>query len=90
MVCVPTPLSVAPVSTAAPALRVTGLPLFNDTDVDPIKSENVTAPVGMVELWPVVVSVTVAVTVSGWPMLALAGLVETATAVVSPGWCPRR
>ena len=45
----------------------------------------VTVPVGTVAVFPVVVSVTVAVSVSGWPMPALAGLVETATAVVSPG-----
>ena len=53
-----------------------------------LKSVNVTLPVGMLEVLPVLVSVTVAVMVSGCPTPGIVTLVVTATAVVSPALMP--
>src|SRR5271167_957177 len=88
MVCKPAPFSVTPDNAATPAKSVTGLPPLSNTTVDPTVSVNVTPPVGTVAVWPAVVSVTPAVMVSGCPIFAAAGFVDTATAVVSPGLRP--
>ena len=86
--CEPAPLSVTPVSTALPAERLTALPPFSDVVVDPSVSLKMTGPVGTVEVCPAVVSVTVAVIVTGCPMFAGEIFDVTATDVVSPGFRP--
>ena len=83
MVCEPAVPSFTPVSVAMPPLSVTGVPLLSDIDVEPTVSRKLTAPVGMVDECPVAVSLTVAVNVSGCPMAAEVGLMETAVAVVA-------
>src|ERR1700677_4306727 len=51
--------------------------------VEPTVSMKLTEPVGEFEVWPVAVSVTVAVIVTDWPLITEAGLAATVVAVLS-------
>jgi hypothetical protein len=89
MVCVPVALKVTPARTALPVpLNVTALPLFRDVVLLPTVSVNVTPPVGIVVVWPVAVSVTIAVSETAAPVFTTVGVAATATAVESAALNP--
>src|SRR5579872_3797647 len=84
MVCVPVVLKVTPARVALPVpFNVTAFPLLSDVVLPPTVSVNVTPPVGIVDVFPVWVSVTVAVSEMASPVFATVGVAATATAVES-------
>jgi len=77
------PLSTTPFKLVVLLARFTDAPLFREVTVEPTVSVKLTEPDGEFEVWPVAVSVTVAVIVTDWPLTTEVGLVVTVVAVLS-------